>query len=247
MTPLKLSTTKSEHKSEQVVETLAQAIVRKDYQEGVFLPSEGELCRQYGVSRSVIRDTIRRIAAAGLVETRHGIGTYINPSSEWNLFDPLLLAAFIDSGNLPAISQELVELRTMVEIESARLAAQRITPRTRQLLHEWLEQMEIGIDDIETFVRADVAFHNLIIASTENRFLIQITKYLTGLSIESRRITSEIGGSAGRREAQQWHCAIYEALCQQNPAAASDAMRQHMEQLREIMTRALRTLAPPGD
>ncbi len=232
-------------KIDHAVDLIAKAIIGKEYQEGTFLPSESELGKLYSVSRSVVRETIQRLAAAGLVETRHGVGTYINPSSEWNLFDPLLLRAFVDSGNLPAISRELVELRSVVEIESARRAAQRATPKHIQLLERWLEQMEVGIDDLETFARADVAYHNSIIASTENRFLIQIMKYLTDPIIETRRITTQIGGPEGRREAQRWHREVYEAIRAQDAQAAAEAMRHHMEQLEDIINRALLLLAAP--
>ncbi len=226
------------------VELVAKAIIDGKYSAGTFLPSEHELGRITGVSRSVIRETIRRLGAAGLVETRHGIGTYVKPSSEWNLFDPLLLRAFVESGNLPAISRELVELRTMVEVESAGMAARRADAKQRSLLQQWLQQMEVGVDDIETFIRADVAFHNAVIASTENRFLIQITKYLTDPIIEARRLTTIIGGGQERRAAQRWHREIYHAICNHDPQGAADAMRQHMVQLEELINRALLMMTP---
>ncbi|GIW90732.1 MAG: GntR family transcriptional regulator [Pirellulaceae bacterium] len=233
-------------KIDPIVQELAQSIIDQQFSEGSLLPSEGELGRQFGVSRSVIREALQRLAAAGLVETRHGIGTYVNPSNSWNLFDSLLLRAFVESGNLPVISIELAELRSVVEVEAARRAALRVTSRHLRLLQQWLEQMEVGIDDLEIFARADLAYHNVIIEATENRFLIQIMKYLTDPIIEVRRITTRIGGAEGRREAQRWHRAIYEAIERREPQAAAEAMRQHMEQLAEIINQAFLLLAAPG-
>jgi len=234
-------------KIDLVVEAIAQSIIRGGHQEGGFLPSEGELGKQYGVSRSVIRETIRRLGAAGMVETRHGIGSYVNPATEWNLFDPLVLRSYVDSGHFPDISRELVELRAVVEIESARRAAQQASPNHLRSLQQWLDQMEIAIDDLEIFARADVAYHNVIITSTDNRFLIQIMKYLTDPIIETRRITTVLGGPEGRREAQRWHRELYQAISTRNPPAAAEAMRQHMEQLDGIINRAYLLLRSTGD
>jgi GntR family transcriptional regulator, transcriptional repressor for pyruvate dehydrogenase complex len=94
-------------------------------------------------------------------------------------------------------------------------------------------------DDTEAFARADVAFHNIIILSTNNRFFAQIMNKLAYPLISARRITSELGGLQSRTEAQVWHRRIFAAIAARDPTAAADAMRSHMAQLDSVITQAL--------
>ena len=97
-------------------------------------------------------------------------------------------------------------------------------------------------DDVEAFARADVAFHNIIILSTKNRFFVQIMNKLAYPLISARRITSELGGLQSRTEAQVWHRRIYAAIVARDTAAAADVMRSHMAQLDSVIVQALATI-----
>jgi DNA-binding FadR family transcriptional regulator len=118
---------KSVLKADRLSTEMAQQIVDGQLLAGTVLASENQLGSSYGMSRPHVRQALQRLVAAGLIATRHGLGSYVNTKEQWNLFDPLLLEAFVQSGNLSAIATELVELRKMVEVECCRLAAQRIT------------------------------------------------------------------------------------------------------------------------
>ncbi|MBK8050181.1 MAG: FadR family transcriptional regulator [Anaerolineales bacterium] len=183
-----------------------------------------------------------------MVETRHGIGSYVKLPGDWQLLEPLLLQLLIDTGHLPDIGRELVELRASIEVEAARLAAQHITPGHLQQLNNWLAVMELSLhEDVESFARADVAFHNVIIDSTDNRFFVQIMNKLAYPLITARRLTSELGGIPSRTEAQMWHRRIYEAIVSRDSAAAADAMRAHMTQLDSVIKQALVVMVAAGN
>ncbi|MCC6169361.1 MAG: FadR family transcriptional regulator [Caldilineaceae bacterium] len=227
-------------KIDTLVSAISRDVVTGVYEPGTYLPSENGIARAYGVSRTVVRETIRRLTTIGLAETRRGLGTYVNPPAAWNLLDPLLLKTYIDSGHMPDISQELVELRTAVEIESARLAAARMTIRQKLALQQTLAHMEMTYEqDPERFAEADITFHEIIIEGAENRFLSQIVRYLKQPLIQARRLTSFTGGLTGRSEAQEWHRRLYAAIDEGDPNRASEAMRGHMEQLAELTNQAL--------
>ena len=158
-------------KAERLSMELAQGIVDAQLLPGSLLASEHELSASYGVSRPHVRQALQRLAAAGLIETRHGLGSYINPKEHWNLFDPMLLSAFTRSNNLVAIADELIELRRMVELESCRLAALKISETEIAELATWLERMNATLGNTEAIARADIEFHDAIVSASRNRFL----------------------------------------------------------------------------
>ncbi len=229
-------------KADTVAIDLAQQIVGRELAGGVCLASENELSVFYGVSRPNVRQALQRLVAAGLVETRHGIGTFISASERWNLFDPLILDAFVQSSNLAGIAQDLIELRVMVEVECVGMAAERISVAELKQLELWLERMAAAIGDIERITHADIMFHDVIIASSHNRFLQGIMNYLTALLSRARLLTMEAGGTEGQKRAQRSHREIYTALLANDKAAARAAMSRHMRQLEEDMQKALAAL-----
>ena len=229
-------------KADTAALSLAQQIVGRELAVGICLASENELSAHYGVSRPNVRQALQRLAAAGLVETRHGIGTFVSASERWNLFDPLILDAFVASNNLAGIAQELIELRVMAEVECVGIAAERISAGELKQLELWLVRMEVALDDIERVTHADIMFHSVIIAASHNRFLQGIMTYLTELLSRARFLTMEAGGHEGRARAQQSHREIYDALTAKDKVAARAAMSRHMRQLEEDMQKALTAL-----
>lgn len=228
-------------KAEAAAADLAQLIVNGKLAVSSYLSSENELSAHYGISRPNIRQALQRLAAAGLVETRHGIGTLIAASDRWNLFDPLILDAFMQSNNLAAVAEELLGLRVMVEIECAGLASQRISITELQSLELCLKRMEAAINDVERITQADLIFHNIIIGASHNRFLQGIMSFLVEPLSRARFLTMQAGGPEGRERAQHAHRNIYAALAAQDEAGSRNAMSAHMQQLEKDMRAALAT------
>lgn len=226
---------KGSSKTDRLSLRLAQIIVRRELRAGDLLASEHDLAKRYALSRPNVRQALQRLAAAGLVEVRHGIGTAVNAEYRWNLFDSLVLSAFIESGNLSAFANELVELRKMVEVECAGLAASRISSHEINQLDIWLDKLASHIDDVETSAQADLAFHDIIVEASQNRFLKGIMRHLNYPLSEARRLTMMAGGSAGRRRALKSHQAIRDAIASNDADLAREEMRQHMKQLETDM------------
>lgn len=229
----------SRGKSTNIALRIAARIVAGKLLPGEGLDSENELASYFAVSRPNVRQALLRLGVAGLVNTRHGVGTFVSPSERWNLFDSLVLEAFSASGNLSVMSSELVELRKIVEVECARLAAQRITEGELRQLKALLEQMGRVQDDVEAITRVDFAFHEVIIAASHNRFFRGIMSYLHALLLDARYMTMASGGAEGRKRAFNHHSSIYEAISRHDSHAAQAAMLSHMEQLEQDMTDAL--------
>lgn len=228
-------------KTDAVAQALSQAVVDGRLCAGDPLLSEYELAEHFGVSRPNVRQALHRLAAAGLVTTRHGRGSFVSSPERWNLFDPLLLEAFAGSGNLATIAEELVELRQMVEVESAALAAARITPGELQELAASLKRMQLAIGDVERVTDADIAFHDVIVEASRNRFFRSIMSVVRQPLLRARQLTMASGGEIGQTRAYEHHKAIYEAIKAGNRVASSKAMGLHMKQLEADMHEALLT------
>lgn len=220
---------------------LAESILRGEPPPGALLPSENHLARVHRVSRPTIRETVRRLAASGLVETRPGLGSVVNPPPRWNLFDPLVLHAFVTSGNLPAIAAELAELRRAAEVEAAGLAATQIRPESVADMHRRYEQMGASLDRPVAFAEADVAFHDAIVEACGNRFLKGIFHFVAEPLREARLVTARAGGPGGLAQAQVHHRRIVEAIATRDPEAARAAMRDHLAQSADDLRNALVT------
>jgi DNA-binding FadR family transcriptional regulator len=230
-------------KADRLSTEMSQQIVDGQLLAGTVLASEKQLGSSYGMSRPHVRQALQRLAAAGLIATRHGLGSYVNTKDCWNLFDPLLLEAFVASGNLAAIAVELVELRKMVEVECTKLAAERITPLELQELKKYLEQMDATLDDPAGIAQADIQFHNVIIAASRNRFLQGIMSYLHEPLSKARLLTMQAGQREGRLRALNHHKAIFKALAKHDVSLAQKGMLVHMRQLEEDMEKAFRVMS----
>jgi GntR family transcriptional regulator, transcriptional repressor for pyruvate dehydrogenase complex len=215
-------------KSAAIARDLASLVVSATLTPGTLLPTENELTQSHAASRPIVREAIRLLGGAGLVETRHGVGSIVNPPRLWNVFDPIVLAAHLDNRNLPAIVGELLDLRRTVEVESVGMAARRITPSELASLRASVDRMGAHLDDPERTAHADFAFHETIIEAAGNRFFDGILRYVRAALWEGRQLTSHGGGLRGRTQAFEHHRAILAAVEARDPERARAAMEEHL-------------------
>lgn len=230
-------------KSSAIARDLASQVVSGAWHAGTLLPGEHELAVRHGASRPVVREAIRLLGGAGLVETRHGVGSIVNPARLWNVFDPIVLTAHLDNRNLPAIVDELLELRRMVEVEAAGIAAQRIGATELTALEGWLQRMGACLEDPDRMAQADFAFHEAIIEATGNRFFGGVFRYARGALWQGRLLTSRSGGLAGRSAAFEYHRAIYRAIADGDADGARAVMRAHLDVAAGDLRRAVKLRA----
>jgi DNA-binding FadR family transcriptional regulator len=158
--------------TEQVAEHLTRLIADGDWPAGTVLPPEGDLAQQFGVSRTVIRECVRVLASRGMVEVRQGRGTSVQPPAAWNVTEPLALLVRADRADL----LHWLEVRTILEVESAGLAAQRAEPASHRALQEALAHLELASDNADAFIAADVEFHLGIAQATGNPALLRLLR-----------------------------------------------------------------------
>lgn len=207
----------------QVVQRLGSRIVQNEAAPGRVLPDEEALGAEFGVSRTVLREAIKVLAAKGLVETRPKTGTRVRPQVEWNLLDPDILRWRYEAGPDEPFLRDLTEVRHIVEPPAAALAALRATRDEIGAIEAWYHAMEAGLDDIAAFIDADMGFHEAILAACHNDLLQQMGR-AGGLSLRfSRTLTVTVPG--GPAESMPMHHAIFDAIRDRDPAAAEERMR----------------------
>ena len=222
----------------ELVEGLGGDIRGGKLKPGDKLPTESEIMQAWGVSRTVVREALSRLQAERLVETRHGIGTFVldppAPSAGFRM-EPAELEAAVDV-------MAVLELRISLETETAGLAAQRRTPEQLAAIRAALDELEANVTGQGDTVTPDMRFHMLIAAATGNPYFAEIMGHLGRTLIPRARINSPRVASedlpAYLRRVNREHEEIYEAIARRDAEAARAAMRLHLTHSRERLRRA---------
>ncbi len=205
-----------------VAEAIGKRIVGGVYPVGSILPNEAAWSDEFGLSRSVIREAVKMLAAKGLLTSRPRIGSRVAPRVQWNLLDHDVLAWYSEVPGHTQFLTTLQEFRHIFEPEAAALAARKRTDAQMAKITEACEGMA-NAKNLGERSLADVAFHNAILDAAGNELLLPL-----GSLIESTldRLFFMINRVAGQlRHAQQLHEAIEQAIRQQDPEAARQAVR----------------------
>lgn len=170
----------------QAVEELGRRIIRGDYPPGsVVDPVKFET--ELGVSKTVVREALRVLAAKGLLESKQKRGTTIRPRADWNLLDSDLLRWQGSSAPTDGFLDDLAEVRAIVEPAGARLAAARRTPADLDALRQALDAMAAAGTDAEAMVEADLAFHRALLDAAHNELLSRMEVVIeAGLRVRDR-------------------------------------------------------------
>ena len=213
---------------EQIVEQIEESILSGDLKPGDKLPPEHELAEQFGVSRTAVREAVKALTQKGLVVVHVGRGTFVTDGTSEVVRHSLGLMMKIgqEEGN-----QYLVEIREILEPEIAALAASRIQAEDLASLHEAVAVMDRSLDNTPVFIEADLDFHLALVEGTQNPLVLLLVDALIDLLRDLRVRTSRAEGSLNR--AQQHHKRILKAVEAGDSEAARQAMRKHLNQVRE--------------
>lgn len=202
----------------QLVQDLGHAIVQSKYRASGGLPSEADICKQYGVSRSATREAVKMLAAKGLLTSRPRQGIRVLPEERWNMFDSDVLRWLLNSRPSRELLVEFAEMRNGIEPEAAALAARSATPEAIKLIETAFKRMEaaeLGLDDT---LESDIAFHAAILSASGNRFYKQMSAFVETALRVSIRFTNAIKGVKGPDVAA--HGEIFRAIQKKNPQLA---------------------------
>ncbi len=221
--------------SDSVAKELERRMLEGSLRPGQRLPPERELAAQLGVSRPSLREGLRKLASKGLVQSRQGGGTFMTDRLQSALVEPWqdLL------GGHPDLQQDLLELRHMLEGQTAELAAQRASELDLQRVgraHERLQQA-FAADDLAACAEADVQYHQAIADASHNRLLAHLNASLHRLVHDGVQCSLEFL----RAHPAQWermrrqHREIWGHLQARRAAAAGRAARRHVRYVHDAM------------
>ncbi|MGC6175679.1 FadR/GntR family transcriptional regulator [Lacrimispora sp. 38-1] len=211
---------------EQVMDQIKEMIDNGVLKKGDKLPSERDLVEELQVSRASIREALRALEVIGLIECRQGEGNFIKSSFQDNLFEPLSIMYMLEGTN----PGDILELRKIMEVEAAGLAAKRITEEQLAELKEIMERFE-NCKDEELNAMIDKELHYKIAECSGNVLIYNILRTVSLLVDDfikdARRLI--IADQDKKKMLLLQHKDIYLAVEMHSSVAARKAMRQHLD------------------
>lgn len=219
-----------------LVDAISESIRNCAIRPGDKLPPESEIMAEHGVSRTVVREAITSLQAAGLIETRHGIGSFVRAV-------PTGLEFRIDAAAILTVRDILamLELRISLETEAAALAAARRGDGHLDEMRQALADFQTNLASAGDTVEPDFRFHLQIAYSTGNRYFADIMSHLGTNTIPRTRVDTVQNSAAQMqylRLVNSEHESIFEAILRRDPEGARAAMRAHLTSSRERLRRA---------
>ena len=217
---------KSELLSQTVETAIEEAIRSGDLAQGEKLPSEMELCAQFGVSRTVMREALRMLSARGLLRIEKGRGIFVRCLSVDSVANPMELYLHMHSG--PDHALHVVEARQLIEPPIAGAAALRHTAGDASRLRTNVAELATAARDRELMSKLDMSFHLLIAEAAHNPVL---PLFIRPIQMLMPAIKADVYGAVGNAHdaAVHWHTRILEAILDRNAERAEAAMRRHLE------------------
>jgi DNA-binding FadR family transcriptional regulator len=229
----------------QVTYNLGAAIVRGDYGVNEHFPTEAELCEQFDISRSVVREAVKMLTAKGLISSRPRQGIRVQPNSNWNMFDEDVLQWTLTSRPSLKLLREFTELRIGIEPEAAILAARKQNSTNIGCIHDALRRMDAAERGLDDPLEADIAFHSAILLASENRFFIQLRNFIQTALRASIACTNQLKGVEVASERD--HRAVYEAIVAGDQTRAHNAMLALLTEALALIDASLAARTPGPD
>ncbi|MCA2215497.1 FadR/GntR family transcriptional regulator [Jidongwangia harbinensis] len=212
--------------TDKALTRLREMIQSAELPPGSKLPPEQQLASELGVGRNIMREAVRALVAAQVLEVRRGNGTFVTSLEPRLLLQGIGGAVELLRGETML---ELTEVRRLFESAATGLAATRISPRQLAEVRGHLEAMRAAADDVELLNQHDAAFHRAVVAATGNETLLTVLEGISSRTLRARVWRGLVDADAAGRTLLE-HEAIYAAL------AAGDAIQAQAAALMHITT-----------
>jgi DNA-binding FadR family transcriptional regulator len=216
------SRTRSAH--DLVAHGIGHSIMQGRFPVGSILPGDAELMELFGVSRTALREAMKTLAAKGLIESKTRVGTKVLDRHNWNMFDADIIEWHLELGVDAQFLGWLFEIRQALEPLACATAALRRSPEQLDAMHTALQAMYGFEKSRQGFTKADLAFHQAILEASGNPFLQSIGSVIGAALATSFTISSPVSSDESFRTVMGQHQAVFDAIRDGKPSAASDAM-----------------------
>lgn len=235
---------KSQLLSQRVEEEIEEAIRTRSLSPGARLPSELELCEQFGVSRSAVREALRVLSARGLVRIEKGRGMFVNEVSADTVSNPMELYLFMNYGQEDSL--HVIHARQLIEPHIAEQAALHHSAKDAERLRKDIEDLKNCTGSMKELSDLDMSFHMHIAKACGNPI---VPLLLDPIHRMMPRIKATVYAAIGdaKDAAVEWHGNILEAILEGDPEKARECMSKHLEIAEEHVQTALAKTRSNGE
>lgn len=207
--------------SEIVYKAIEEKIFNKEWTPGMKIASENQLSQELGVSRMSVREAIEKMVALNILTKKHGGGTFVNELSPSIYLNGLIPMIILDHDDL----LDVLEFREVIEVDSARLCAERCDEETIEALERCYQVMCDNNNKSPEFANADYQFHMEIAKGSKNSLVAKVNTILTDIwKLQQEEINRCLGPSGGVQE----HKKILDAIKSRDPQLAALFMQRHI-------------------
>lgn len=228
-----------------VTRAIATDICADVFPIGAFLPTEAELCLRYGVSRTVIRESLKILESKGLVRGRSRVGTVVCPKEEWNILDQQVLEWIGPRIFELDLLTCVLDARRAIEPFAAQFAAERATVQEVAEIERAWQAMRDAEGDLDAFTKADVAFHAGLLKASHNQVFMQLASIIQAALEFSLHASNEAADA--RDEAVEIHRRLVEALRMRDRAAARECSHRMLDIAARDIAIAVRNHPAPAE
>ncbi|MCJ2876073.1 FadR family transcriptional regulator [Rhizobium pusense] len=225
-----------------VVSELGSAIVSGRIAEGSLLPNDAELSMRFGVSRTVLRETMKTLAAKRLVEPKAKVGTRVLDRSSWNFFDPDVLGWRCEAGIDQEFVKHLAEIRLALEPAAAAAAALQASNEDIVSLYVIAAKFDDPQHTPESIAKVDLEFHLAVAHMSGNPFMRSASGLIEAALAISFQLSSPAASPDTIAEIASNHLRIVHAIAARDADAAVKAMRHVIEVGKDRTQKAIKTV-----
>ncbi|MGO4706862.1 FadR/GntR family transcriptional regulator [Microvirga sp. 2MCAF38] len=216
-----------------VTQGIGRGIMEGHYAVGSTLPGDADLMELFGVSRTALREAMKTLAAKGLIESKTKVGTRVLSRDSWNMFDADIISWHLQLGVDAQFLGWLFEIRQALEPLACVTAALRRTDNQLAKMKHALMAMYQCEKNRQGFTKADLAFHQAILEASCNPFLQSIGSLIAAALATAFNISSPVSSNERFQRVMKQHQAVFDAIEQRDPSAASAAMSELILQAAE--------------
>lgn len=175
---------------DQIARSIGIRIVGGKIKQGEKFDNEDQIAIEFGVSRTVVREAMKRLSAKGLVEVRPRVGTSVLNRNRWSLLDPDIMDWCLETTPTLEVLMQLREMRSVIEPGAVALACTRANEGDVEKIMAMYERMEAGVEQPETFALADTEFHVEILKASHNEYLSSLAGLIRTDLMSSIKVTN---------------------------------------------------------
>lgn len=218
---------------EDVVSQISEQIKDGNWLPGERIPGELELADSFRVSRNCIREALKSLELTGILESQPGRGTFVSNDALRNIRNGEFVSLLTDEATL----YELMEVRMIIEVQMAYLAAERATGKEIRMLEKVLEEDKKYMDPSSNWERTGLEFHNAVARITNNRVIVRFLESINDLLHAQRhKLAKKITKLSEQESMIAGHQEIFDAIKDRQPDNARNAMYKHLKLSLDILT-----------